>query len=127
MSFRCTLAAKGAKDSTTPWGSSSRARLLPVSTQTPIAFDSFAENRATGSFIIIDRISNATVGADMIVNPLRRAANIHWQAMDVNKASRAAKAGQKPTILWFTGLSGSGKSTIANLVEKALAAEGKHT
>src|SRR5262245_3363093 len=77
-----------------------------------IPFASYGENRHLGSFIVIDRFTNNTVGMGLINFALRRAANIHWQAMDVNKASRAAKAGQKPTILWFTGLSGSGKSTI---------------
>ena len=81
-----------------------------------IPFAPYEENRHLGSFVIIDRFSNNTVGMGLINFALRRASNIHWQALDVNKASRAAKAGQKPTILWFTGLSGSGKSTIANLV-----------
>ena len=98
-----------------------------ISTQAPIAFDSFAENRATGSFILIDRITNATVGAGMFLHPLRRAANIHWQSLEVDKEARAAQKGQKPAVLWFTGLSGSGKSTIANLLEKKLHAAGKHT
>ena len=98
-----------------------------ISTQAPIAFDAFAENRATGSFILIDRITNATVGAGMFLHPLRRAANIHWQALEVDKQARAAQKGQRPAVLWFTGLSGSGKSTIANLLEKKLHAAGKHT
>ena len=93
----------------------------------PLAFDSYHDNRDTGGFILIDRFSNATVGAGMIDFGLRRATNVHWQALDVNKAARAGLKGQKPVVLWFTGLSGSGKSTIANLVEKGLAAEGKHT
>jgi bifunctional enzyme CysN/CysC len=93
----------------------------------PIAFAPYAESRPLGAFIIIDRFSNATVGMGMIRFALRRAANIHWQAVDVHKESRAAKAGQKPAILWFTGLSASGKSTIANLVEKKLHAEGRMT
>jgi bifunctional enzyme CysN/CysC len=93
----------------------------------PLAFDSYTENRDTGGFILIDRFSNATVGAGMIDFGLRRATNVHWQALDINKSARAAMKGQKPAVLWFTGLSGSGKSTIANLVEKSLAAEGKHT
>ena len=94
---------------------------------TPIAFAPYEENRHLGSFIIIDRFTNNTVGMGMIRFALRRAANIHWQALDVNKASRAAKAGQKPAVLWFTGLSGAGKSTIANLVEKKLHANGHMT
>ncbi|MEM8854843.1 MAG: sulfate adenylyltransferase subunit CysN, partial [Pseudomonadota bacterium] len=92
-----------------------------------IAFDPYEANRETGSFILIDRLTNATVGAGMVWFALRRATNIHWQALDVSKSSRAAMKGQKPAILWFTGLSGSGKSTIANLVEKRLNAQGRHT
>ena len=91
----------------------------------PLAFDPYRDNRDMGGFILIDRFTNATVGAGMIDFGLRRATNVHWQALDVNKAARAAMKGQKPAVLWFTGLSGSGKSTIANLVEKALAAEGR--
>jgi bifunctional enzyme CysN/CysC len=98
-----------------------------VSLQTPIAFDPFAENRATGSFVLIDRRTNATVGAGMIVHGLRRAENIHWQALDVDRAARAAIKLQRPSVLWFTGLSGSGKSTIANLLEKKLHSAGRHT
>jgi len=101
--------------------------LVNVSTQTPVAFDSFAENRATGSFILIDRISNTTVGAGMIVNPLRRAANIHWQALEVDAKARAEHKHQKPAVIWFTGLSGSGKSTIAGLLDKKLHLSGRHT
>jgi bifunctional enzyme CysN/CysC len=93
----------------------------------PLAFDAYRDNRDTGGFIVIDRFSNATVGAGMIDFGLRRATNVHWQALDVNKQARAAMKTQKPVMLWFTGLSGSGKSTIANLVEKSLTAEGKHT
>jgi bifunctional enzyme CysN/CysC len=93
----------------------------------PLAFDPYKDNRDSGGFILIDRFTNATVGAGMIDFSLMRATNVHWQALDVNKDARAAMKGQKPVILWFTGLSGSGKSTIANLVEKNLAAEGKHT
>ena len=93
----------------------------------PLAFDPYRDNRDTGGFILIDRFTNATVGAGMIDFSLMRATNVHWQALDVNKQARAGMKGQRPVILWFTGLSGSGKSTIANLVEKALAAEGKHT
>ena len=93
----------------------------------PLAFDAYRDNRDTGGFILIDRFSNATVGAGMIDFGLRRATNVHWQALDVNKGARAAQKHQEPVVLWFTGLSGSGKSTIANLVEKSLAARGKHT
>ena len=85
------------------------------------------QNRATGAFILIDRITNATAGAGMILHPLRRADNIHWQSLDVTKKSRAAAKNQKPMALWFTGLSGSGKSTVANLLEKKLHAAGRHT
>ncbi|QKC65745.1 sulfate adenylyltransferase subunit CysN [Mesorhizobium loti] len=98
-----------------------------ISTRAPIAFDPFAENRTTGAFILIDRISNATVGAGMIVHSLRRAENIHWQSLDVGKRVRADMKNQRPAVLWFTGLSGSGKSTIANLFEKKLFATGRHT
>jgi bifunctional enzyme CysN/CysC len=101
--------------------------VVNISAQSPIAFDSFAENRTTGAFILIDRISNATVGAGMILHTLRRADNIHWQSLEVTKRARAAAKQQKPTLLWFTGLSGSGKSTIANLLEKKLHASGRHT
>ena len=92
-----------------------------------ISFDPYKENRATGNFILIDRFTNATVGAGMIDFALRRASNIHWQAIDIDKQARAEQKGQKPRILWFTGLSGSGKSTIANLVEKKLHSMGKHS
>jgi bifunctional enzyme CysN/CysC len=92
-----------------------------------IAFAPYTDNKALGSFIIIDRFSNNTVGMGLINFALRRAANIHWQATDVNKASRGELLKQKPTVLWFTGLSGAGKSTIANLVEKKLHAQGKLT
>ncbi|MDX5446259.1 MAG: adenylyl-sulfate kinase [Zoogloeaceae bacterium] len=92
-----------------------------------IAFDAYANNRDTGGFILIDRLSNATVGAGMLNFALRRAHNIHLQHVDVDKAARAASKGQKPCVLWLTGLSGAGKSTIANLVEKRLHAEGHHT
>jgi bifunctional enzyme CysN/CysC len=98
-----------------------------IATDHPIAFDSYAENRDTGAFILIDRLTNATVGAGLIHFALRRSQNIHWQALDVNKAARAGLKGQKPCVLWFTGLSGAGKSTIANLVEKQLLSLGRHT
>jgi bifunctional enzyme CysN/CysC len=98
-----------------------------ISLQAPIAFDPFADNRVTGSFVLIDRRTNATVGAGMILHGLRRAENIHWQALDVDRGARAAIKLQRPSVLWFTGLSGSGKSTIANLLEKKLHAAGRHT
>ncbi|MEC7091963.1 MAG: sulfate adenylyltransferase subunit CysN [Pseudomonadota bacterium] len=93
----------------------------------PIAFDSYAKNRHTGSFILIDRMTNNTVGMGMINFPLRRAANIHWQNLDINKAANAEQKGQNPAVLWFTGLSGSGKSTIANEVQRRLYATGRHS
>jgi bifunctional enzyme CysN/CysC len=98
-----------------------------LSTAQPIAFDSYVENRDTGGFILIDRFTNGTVAAGMIDFGLRRATNVHWQALDVNKVSRAEIKRQKPVVLWFTGLSGSGKSTIANIVERTLFAHGHHT
>ena len=93
----------------------------------PIAFDSYQENRDTGGFILIDRITNDTVGAGMLRFALRRSQNLHLQALDIDKAAHASIKGQKPAVLWFTGLSGSGKSAIANDVEKKLFAEGRHT
>jgi len=98
-----------------------------LSLDQPIAFDPYSENRETGGFILIDRISNATVGAGMIRFALRRAQNIHWQALEVNRDARAGLMRQQPAVLWFTGLSGSGKSTIANLVEKKLHSLGRAT
>ena len=92
-----------------------------------IPFEAYATNRDLGGFILIDRLSNRTVGAGMLHFALRRADNIHWQATDVHKAARAAQKGQKGRVVWFTGLSGAGKSTIANLVEKRLHALGRHT
>ncbi|WP_374555915.1 sulfate adenylyltransferase subunit CysN [Thermomonas sp.] len=93
----------------------------------PVAFAPYADNRALGGFILIDRQTNATVAAGTLDFALRRAANIHWQHLDVDKAARAAAKHQAPRCLWFTGLSGAGKSTIANLVEKKLLALGRHT
>ncbi len=93
----------------------------------PIVFDPFDENPETGNFILIDRLSNATVAAGLIKGADRRADNVHWQAMSVDKASRALLKGQKPCCLWFTGLSGSGKSTIANVLENKLHQAGHHT
>lgn len=92
-----------------------------------IPFDPYAENRDMGGFILIDRISNTTVGAGLLNFALRRSQNIHWQAVEINKQAHATLKGQKPCVVWFTGLSGSGKSTIANLVEKQLHALGRHT
>src|SRR5207237_2538860 len=86
----------------------------------PICFDPYAENRDTGGFIVLDRLTNHTVGAGMLRFALRRAHNIHIQHIDVDKTARSALKRQKPCVLWLTGLSGAGKSTIANLVEKKL-------
>jgi bifunctional enzyme CysN/CysC len=93
----------------------------------PIAFEPYAENRALGGFILIDRITNGTVGAGLIHFALRRSQNVHWQALDVDKQLRARQKGQRACVLWLTGLSGAGKSTIANRIEKQLAAQGHHT
>ncbi|HEY8572557.1 sulfate adenylyltransferase subunit CysN [Phenylobacterium sp.] len=101
--------------------------VVNLSTDAPLAFDAYAENKDLGGFILIDRISNRTVGAGMLHFALRRSQNIHWQALDVSKQARAAQKGQTPRVVWFTGLSGAGKSTIANMVEKRLLADGKHT
>jgi bifunctional enzyme CysN/CysC len=98
-----------------------------LSTSTPVAFDPYESNRATGSFILIDRYTNATAAAGLIEFELRRATNIHHQDMTVTKQSRAAIKHQKPAVIWFTGLSGAGKSTIANLVEAQLCSRGVHT
>jgi bifunctional enzyme CysN/CysC len=98
-----------------------------LSTSSAIAFDPYAENRHTGAFILIDRYTNATVGAGMISFGLRRAANIHYHAALVTRTEREKLNGHKPTVLWFTGLSGSGKSTIANLVERELHQQGVRT
>jgi bifunctional enzyme CysN/CysC len=92
-----------------------------------IAFDAYDVNRDTGGFILIDRMTNDTVGAGMLRFALRRAKNVHWQAVDVNKTARAYIKGQRPCVLWFTGLSGAGKSTIANLVDKKLHSMHRHT
>ena len=101
--------------------------VVNLSIDRPIPFEPYDRCRRLGSFILVDRLTNQTVGAGMIDFSLRRAANIHWQAVDVNKVVRARQKMQKPMCLWFTGLSASGKSTIANLLEKRLFATGKHT
>ncbi|OHE84968.1 MAG: adenylyl-sulfate kinase [Lysobacterales bacterium RIFOXYD1_FULL_69_11] len=93
----------------------------------PVAFEAYADNRHLGAFILIDRQTNGTVAAGTLDFALRRAGNIHWQHVDVDKAARARIKHQTPRCVWFTGLSGSGKSTIANLVEKKLLAMGHHT
>jgi bifunctional enzyme CysN/CysC len=91
-----------------------------------VPFDAYTANRDTGGFILIDRLSNETVGAGMLHFALRRSQNVHWQPVDIDKAARARLMGQQPTLLWFTGLSGAGKSTIANGVAKRLYALGRH-
>jgi bifunctional enzyme CysN/CysC len=93
----------------------------------PVVFEPYVDSRDLGGFILIDRVSNATVGAGLLHFALRRSQNVHWQALDVDKAARASLKGQRPCVIWFTGLSGAGKSTIANLVEKQLHAQGRHT
>jgi bifunctional enzyme CysN/CysC len=98
-----------------------------LSTGFPVAFDPYDQNRRTGAFIIIDRFTNHTVGAGMITFGLRRGTNIHWQPLLIGKTERAALNKQKPAIVWFTGLSGAGKSTIASIVEQRLHARGHHT
>jgi bifunctional enzyme CysN/CysC len=98
-----------------------------LTTASPLAFDPYSENRRTGSFILIDRFTNHTVGAGMIAFGLRRGTNIHWQPLIIGKRERAALNHQRPAIVWFTGLSGAGKSTVANLVEQRLHAAGHHT
>jgi bifunctional enzyme CysN/CysC len=92
-----------------------------------VPLDPYAQNRLTGAFILVDRFTNRTAGAGMIAFPLRRATNVHQERFLVDKAARAASLAQKPMVLWFTGLSGSGKSTVAKLVEQALHAAGRHT
>jgi bifunctional enzyme CysN/CysC len=98
-----------------------------ISTAKALVFDAYSENVDTGSFILIDRFTNATVAAGMIEFGLRRATNIQWQELFIDKAARASLKEQRPCVLWFTGLSGAGKSTIANTLEKRLHAMGRHT
>ena len=101
--------------------------VVELATDRPVVFAPYADSQKLGSFVLIDKISNATAAAGMLHFSLRRAHNIHWQAVDIDRAAHAELKDQKPKILWFTGLSGSGKSTIANAVEKKLHANGKHT
>ena len=101
--------------------------VVNISTDRPIPFEAYATNPDLGGFILIDRMTNATVAAGMIHFALRRSQNVHWQAVDIDRDAHAAQKNQKPRVVWFTGLSGSGKSTIANIVEKKLHALGKHT
>ena len=101
--------------------------IVTVSFDRPVPFLPYTENKRLGAFILIDKLTNDTVGAGLIRFALRRASNVHWQALEVTKSARAKLKHQEARCLWFTGLSGSGKSTIANLLEKRLHAEGKHT
>ncbi|HET8901652.1 MAG TPA: adenylyl-sulfate kinase, partial [Holophagaceae bacterium] len=101
--------------------------MVTLSLSQPVPFEPYAVNRALGAFILIDKLTFETAGAGMIDFALRRATNIHWQALEVDKEARARQMQQKPRCIWFTGLSGSGKSTLANLLEKRLHAEGRHT
>jgi bifunctional enzyme CysN/CysC len=101
--------------------------VVSLSVSQPVVFEPYEVNRSLGGFILIDRLTFATVGAGMIRFALRRSANIHWQALDVNQEARAQLLHQQPRCIWFTGLSGSGKSSIANLLEKRLHADGRHT
>ena len=100
---------------------------VDLSTRVPVAFDPYAVNRDTGGFILIDRFTNETAGAGMIAFGLRRASNIHWQMLTVGRDQRAAMKQQVPAVLWLTGLSGAGKSTIADIVDRRLLAAGRHT
>ena len=100
---------------------------IVLSLDATVAYAPYAENTALGGFVLVDPITRATVGAGMIRHGLRRADNLHWQALDVDRKARAALKGQRPRCVWFTGLSGAGKSTIANLVERGLLARGLHT
>jgi len=101
--------------------------VVTIATDKRIVFDPYAENRTLGGFILIDKVSNATVAAGMLHFALRRAQNVHWQAVDIGRKQHADLKNQRPAVLWFTGLSGSGKSTIANLVEKKLYQMNRHT
>jgi bifunctional enzyme CysN/CysC len=96
-------------------------------TSQPVVFEPYTTNRILGGFILIDRLTFATVGAGMVDFALRRASNIHWQALELGKLQRAMLKHQTPRCIWFTGLSGSGKSTVANMLEKRLHADGRHT
>jgi bifunctional enzyme CysN/CysC len=98
-----------------------------LTTDKAIVFEPYVDNRALGGFILIDKITNATVAAGMLNFSLRRSQNVHWQALDISREAHAKLKNQKPAVLWFTGLSGSGKSTIANLVEKKLHRMNRHT
>ncbi|EME23389.1 sulfate adenylyltransferase subunit CysN [Rhodococcus triatomae] len=98
-----------------------------ISFDRPVPFDPYVDNRDTGGFVLVDRLTNTTVGAGMIAHSLRRSDNIHWQSVDVDDEARSVLKGHRPQIVWFTGLSGSGKSTIANELERRLHGLGAHT
>ena len=101
--------------------------VVTVTTDKPLVFEAYAASHDLGGFILIDKFSNGTVAAGMLHFALRRSQNVHWQALDITRETHAAQKQQQPRVLWFTGLSGAGKSTIANLVEKKLHALGRHT
>jgi bifunctional enzyme CysN/CysC len=101
--------------------------VVQVSLDRAVPFDPYTINRDMGGFVLVDRLTNGTVGAGMLRSATRRADNVHWQAFDVDKSAHAALKGQKPCVLWFTGLPSAGKSTVANLVERQLFAQGRHT
>ena len=101
--------------------------VVEISTDKPIVFEAYADNHTLGGFVLVDKLTNATVAAGMLHFSLRRAQNVHWQASDVDRDMRANLKNQRPALLWFTGLSGSGKSTIANLVEKKLHRMNRHS
>jgi bifunctional enzyme CysN/CysC len=101
--------------------------VVEIQLDSAIPFLSYKESRELGGFILIDRLSHNTIAAGLLNFSLRRAENIHWQALDINKKVRAQQKAQQPCLVWFTGLSGAGKSTIANLVEKRLVSMGRHT
>jgi len=101
--------------------------VVEIGTTRPIVFEAYGDNRDLGGFILIDKMSHATIAAGMLHFSLRRAQNVHWQASDIDRQAHAAQKKQKPRVLWFTGLSGSGKSTIANALEKRLYQDGQHS
>ena len=101
--------------------------VVEIGTTRPIVFEAYGDNRDLGGFILIDKMSHATIAAGMLHFSLRRAQNVHWQASDIDRQAHAAQKNQKPRVLWFTGLSGSGKSTIANALEKRLYQDGQHS
>ena len=98
-----------------------------IATDKPVVFEPYSDNRTLGGFILVDKITNSTVAAGMLHFSLRRSQNVHWQALDISREAHASLKNQKPAVLWFTGLSGSGKSTIANMVEKKLHRMNRHT